>query len=209
MLEQADNQVVLATPVTVVAAALERPGGVSVSAAAAEAGITPSEVRSIIDGLRRKGAVITALGDGIFRGGGPGARPRSGRATPGTTVTKPTATSGRRTHTPRQLQIVWKGQELTFPTHIEALVEILKRLADQYDGALDKLRNVGGRVRPLIAPTSDQLYPGRTDLAETFSREFTRGWFVGTNYSHSDVRRLLRAAVESVGLGWDVEVYLK
>ena len=114
----------------------------------------------------------------------------------------------RRTGTHRPLRIVWKGQEFVFSTHIDALVGCLKRLAKD-DGALNKLRSVRGRVRPLIATTSNELYPGRPDLAKMYSREFVPGWFVGTNYSHSDVKRLLREAVESVGILWAVEFQIK
>ena len=128
--------------------------------------------------------------------------------TPKPTRVSPTGQPRKRIGTHRQLQIVWKGQEFVFPTHIEALVGCLKRLAKD-DGTLNKLRSVRGRVRPLIATTRDELYPGRPDLAKMYSREFIPGWFVGTNYSHSDVKRLLREAVEGVGILWGVEFQIK
>ena len=129
----------------------------------------------------------------------------------GPTAMKPTEQSnkpGRRIPTRRQLQIVWQGKGLTFSTHVNALVDCLRRLVEQDHGALDKLREVRGRRRPLIAPTSSELYPDRPDLAAKYSQEFVPGWFVGTNYSHSDVKRLLREAVESVGFLWGVDIHI-
>ncbi|MBA89239.1 MAG: hypothetical protein CMJ43_00970 [Phyllobacteriaceae bacterium] len=105
-------------------------------------------------------------------------------------------------------QIIVKNDEIAVNTGADALEQFLKRLVSEDPAKLEKLRNVRGRVRPLIAQTTEQLYPGRPDLGD-FAREFVPGWFVGTNYSHRDVMRLLRAAAEEVGLSWGVDVYVK
>lgn len=105
-------------------------------------------------------------------------------------------------------QIIVKNGEIAVNTGADALEQFLKRLVSEDPANLEKLRNVRGRVRPLIAQTTEQLYPGRPDLGD-YAREFVPGWFVGTNYSHRDVMRLLRAAAEEVGLVWGVDVYVK
>src|SRR5262245_7043082 len=105
-------------------------------------------------------------------------------------------------------QISLKKEEILASTGADALEQFLKRLVTVDPANLDTLRNVRGRVRPLIAQTTEQLYPGRPDLAH-YAREFMPGWFVGTNYSHKDVMRLLRAAAEEVKLVWGVDVYVK
>jgi hypothetical protein len=105
-------------------------------------------------------------------------------------------------------QINLKNEEILASTGADALEQFLKRLVTVDRANLDTLRNVRGRVRPLIAQTTEQLYPGRPDLAD-YAREFMPGWFVGTNYSHKDVMRLLRAAAEEVKLVLGVDVYVK
>jgi len=105
-------------------------------------------------------------------------------------------------------QITYKTDEISAHTGADALEHFLKRLVSESPENLEKLQSVRGRIRPLIANTRKSLYPGRPDLSE-MSREFIPGWFVGTNYSHSDVMRLLRAAAEAAGLVWGVDVYVK
>ena len=51
--------------------------GVEVKTAATELGITEAKVRFNIDRLRRNGVTITAMGKGVFKAGGTGARPRN------------------------------------------------------------------------------------------------------------------------------------
>jgi len=105
-------------------------------------------------------------------------------------------------------QITLKNDEIAASTGADALEQFLTRLVSDDRANLEKLRNVRGRVRPLIAQTTEQLYPGRPDLGD-YAREFLPGWFVGTNYSRRDVMRLLRAAAEEAGLVWGVDVYVK
>lgn len=104
-------------------------------------------------------------------------------------------------------KITYKADEISAQTGADALERFLKRLATENPDNLEKLQSVRGRIRPLIASTREGLYPERPDLSH-MSREFAPNWFVGTNYSHSDVMRLLRAAAEAVGLVWGVDVYV-
>jgi len=105
-------------------------------------------------------------------------------------------------------QITYKADDISAHTGADALERFLNCLATENPENLEKLQIVRGRTRPLIASNKEKLYPGRADLSD-YSREFVPGWFVGTNYSHSDVMRLLRAAAEAVGLVWGVDVYVK
>lgn len=104
--------------------------------------------------------------------------------------------------------IMFGGEEISAHTGAEALEKTLKRLVSSNPSCVEKIAGVRGRIRPLIARKAEALYPGRPDLSE-LSREFTPGWFVGTNYSRRDVMRLIRAAVEAVGLVWGVDVYVR
>lgn len=104
--------------------------------------------------------------------------------------------------------IYLKDGEIEADNGGEALAQFLRYLVDEDRSRLNTLQTVKGRVRPLIADEKEQLYPGRPDLAD-FAREFVPGWFVGTNYSHRDVMRLLQKAADAAGLVWGVDVYVK
>ena len=93
-------------------------------------------------------------------------------------------------------------------TGADALEETLRKLINDNPERLKAVAGVRGRVRPLIAQTPEELYPGRPDLVD-FSREFAPGWFVGTNYSRRDVMRLIRAASEVCGLTWGLDIHVE
>ena len=102
--------------------------------------------------------------------------------------------------------ITLKGLEVASDTGADALELVLKHLVKSDSSALEKLQQVGGRTRQLVSNTRDGLYPGRPDLGH-FSREFIPGWFMGTNYSSQDVRRLIRKSAEAVGLQWGIDIF--
>ena len=101
-----------------------------------------------------------------------------------------------------------REHEVVADTGAEALERVLRAMVALDPSALTKLEGVRGRVRPLIANSPDRLYPGRANLAP-HSREFTPGWFVGTNYSYTDVLRLIRAAAEALGMVWGLDIYVR
>ena len=69
-----DNQL---APEAVIADLLKQPNGVSVADAATAAGVTPKQVRGVIDRLRKRGIDITNIAPHTFRVGGPGARSKA------------------------------------------------------------------------------------------------------------------------------------
>jgi len=105
-------------------------------------------------------------------------------------------------------EISLDGDEIKADTGADVLEKFLRYIVEKDVSNLEKMAKVRGRIRPLIAQTKEELYPGRPDLSEN-SREFVPGWHVGTNYSHKDVNRLLRAAAKEVGLVWGVDVFIK
>jgi len=66
-----------------------------------------------------------------------------------------------------------------------------------------------GRSRRYIAQKREELYPDRSDLLQ-YSRQLISGWWVGTNYSKSDIRGMLMLASEAANLrfGQDLVVHL-
>lgn len=101
-----------------------------------------------------------------------------------------------------------ENQKISASTGADALEETLRKMTTGNPDRLNAVSGVKGRVRPLIARTPEELYPGRPDLIE-FSREFVPGWFVGTNYSRRDVMRLIRAAAEACELTWGVDIHVE
>ena len=77
----------------------------------------------------------------------------------------------------------------------DVLVTVIGELAKLDAEFMDRLSEETGRSRRYVARKPEALYPGRSDLAQ-YRREVRPGWFVGTNSSHRDVVRILRAACE-------------
>jgi hypothetical protein len=63
-----------------------------------------------------------------------------------------------------------------------------------------------GRKRRFIAKDRYDLYPGRPDLAEVHYYELKPGWYLGTNYSRSGIKEIIRMAcdVASISFGTDL-----
>ena len=99
------------------------------------------------------------------------------------------------------------GEHFKVLTLADALMETLRRLHDLDDTILDKLSHEGGRTRPVVAHTPADLYPGRSDLRK-YARRLPNGWWVGTNYSSNDVKRIFRIICRVTGLNYGEDLLL-
>ena len=97
------------------------------------------------------------------------------------------------------------GEEGAADTLGKLLAGVLRRFADLDAGFLQKFSEGQGRTRRFLTRDPKGIYPGREDLSN-YTVEVCRGWWVGTNYSRTDVRRLLRAACQVAGLMWGVDL---
>ncbi len=90
----------------------------------------------------------------------------------------------------------------------QVLAGVLNHMADEDSGFLARLSAEQGRSRRHVARNRDAIHPGRGDLNRRFTREFRPGWYIGTNYSAADTRRILRAActVAELTFGQDLTV---
>ena len=100
------------------------------------------------------------------------------------------------------------GKEGASETLGKLLVDVLQCFADLDDNFLKRFSERHGRSRRFVARNPSAIYPGREDLSD-YTAEVCQGWWVGTNYSRVDVRRLLRAACEVTGLIWDVDLRIE
>lgn len=97
------------------------------------------------------------------------------------------------------------GEEGAADTLGGFLVDVLQRFAELDSGFLEKFSKRRGRTRRYLSRCASEIYPGREDL-RNLTAEVGQGWWVGTNYSRIDVRRLLRAACEIAGLKWNLDL---
>ena len=106
---------------------------------------------------------------------------------------------------------VLDGQDFQARSARDVLIQVLESLSSRDSEFLERFASRRhGRSRRYIAKTTDELYPGRPDLGRDHSHQLTSGWWVGTNYSRSNIRRILQLAGEVAGLrlGTELVVYL-
>lgn len=81
----------------------------------------------------------------------------------------------------------------------EVMEKMFRIMAKSDEGFLDRfVSRKHGKKRRYIARDKMELYPGRADLAEEHSVEFVPGWWMGTNYSRSNIQQILELALEVV-----------
>ena len=89
---------------------------------------------------------------------------------------------------------------------VEVLVHVLDELSKRDASFITRLASrKHGRSRRYVAGSREELYPGRPDLAE-YSKQLSNGWWVGTNYSKSNITQIIQLACEVAGLrfGYDL-----
>ncbi len=84
------------------------------------------------------------------------------------------------------------------------MIEVLKTLSDENHTFLERFVSLPkhGRTRRFVARNREELYPGRPDLAKEFSHEFKPGWWVGTNVSKQQIRKIIKLACEVARLNF-------
>lgn len=81
----------------------------------------------------------------------------------------------------------------------EVMVKVFQLLAKSDASFLERFASrKHGKKRRYIAQEKVELYPGRPDLAEEHSIEIIPGWWMGTNYSRSNIQQILDLAIEVV-----------
>jgi len=93
---------------------------------------------------------------------------------------------------------------------MEIAIEVLRELQKRDATFLERFASrKHGRKRQLVARERERLYPGRPDLSEDHARELVPGWWIGTNYSQSSMKKLLRLACVVAGVGYDSELVIE
>lgn len=110
------------------------------------------------------------------------------------------------------MSVTIEGRTYPESTARGVLIKTLELLAEHDPTFLDRFvaRPIHGRKRRYLARSKYELYPGRKDLAEEFSHELRRGWWVGVNLSKSHIEQVIKMACDTAGLrfGQDVQINL-
>ena len=105
-----------------------------------------------------------------------------------------------------------KGEGVQARNAIDVLIQVLERLSIADPEFLTRFasRPKHGRTRRFVARQKEELYPSRPDLARDHACQLNSGWWVGTNYSKSQIEQILRMAAEVAGLrfGNDLVIWL-
>ena len=111
---------------------------------------------------------------------------------------KKAAASRRRT---ASQQLVIRGEEYQCPTAKDAMVTVLRRLADSDPSFLERLAKraaVPGRKRRDIGRTLDELYPNAGGFRAQHEK-LPGGWLVATHMDNDRKRRIIDLAAETAG----------
>lgn len=109
-----------------------------------------------------------------------------------------------------QISYTIRGKTTPARNAADVLVEVFEELSKLDLSFLQRFASrKHGRKRRYIARSREELYPGRPDLAE-HSKQLSSGWWVGTNYSKSNIKQIIQLACEVSGLqfGRDLTVNL-
>lgn len=102
------------------------------------------------------------------------------------------------------------GQFTACRNGIEILVSVFEAFTARDASFLERFaaRPKHGRTRRYLARTPEELYPGRTDLAREHSFMLKSRWYVGTNVSHAQIKRIIEMACEvsRVKFGKDLKI---
>jgi hypothetical protein len=102
----------------------------------------------------------------------------------------------------------YKGLWYSRANATEVMVDVLSHLAEDEPLFLERyvasLRSIGTKRR-YVAQDRNDLYPGRPHLARN-SREFAKGWYVGTNENNQTKLRLIKAAARAARLTFGIDL---
>jgi len=109
-----------------------------------------------------------------------------------------------------QIGYTLHGKTIHLRSAVDVLLHVLDELTKKDSNFISRLASrKHGRSRRYVAQRRDELYPGRPDLAE-YSKQLSNGWWVGTNYSKSNISQIIQLACEVAGLrfGYDLTIQL-
>ena len=126
---------------------------------------------------------------------------KSAEAKKPATATRGTAGAGR-------YRLTILGESWTLATLGEVVGTAVDVLGTLDRRLFDRADELVGNDRNYLAPTPEELYPQRPDLAK-LARRCRCGWWVPTNIGWRDACRILKLYCGVLGLSWDRDVRLE
>jgi len=101
-----------------------------------------------------------------------------------------------------RLGFLWGGSFIAANSAKDAMIKVLQYLEDSSPGFLRRFaaHPRHGRSRRFVDQDPNRLYRNRPDLVEACSFELKPGWWVGTNYSKDQIRRIIELACQVAGV---------
>jgi hypothetical protein len=124
---------------------------------------------------------------------------------------RPSTTTSRSPEPARRGQLVLKGKTHSYQSAKDAMVIILRELANADHSFLQRCSqhpDIQGRKRRYIARTAEELYPDREDLRD-FREALPDGWWVATNLNNVVKKTVIRVAAEVAGLSMGKDVIVE
>lgn len=105
---------------------------------------------------------------------------------------------------------ILKGKQFHCRNAIDVMIKVFETFGNNDRMFLERFASLPkhGRTRRYLAKTKEELYPGRGDLAQEFSTKLSTGWWLGTNYSRSDINKIIKMACEVAGINWGSEIII-
>jgi excisionase family DNA binding protein len=89
---------------------------------------------------------------------------------------------------------------------IDLLTQVVEQLAAKDPSFLERLSQVKGRTRRYVARQKEDLYPGRPDLVQQYSKQLKSGWWLGTNYNSNLIYSIVKKSCQIAGLRWGADL---
>lgn len=108
----------------------------------------------------------------------------------------------RKSTSDKQVEMVLKvnSEYVAVSSAKDLMCKIFIYLSSKDSGFLERFCSVKhGQTRRYVARSRAELYAGRPDLCELHAFEFRAGWWIGTNYSRNDMRKIISLALEVSG----------
>lgn len=114
-------------------------------------------------------------------------------------VKEPKRVQSTRTRAVGHLSFIFKGQTHKSGSAAGVMREVFRLLAKEDPSFPERFAALKhGKKRRYLARNREELYPGRSDIAEKASAEVAPGWWLGTHYSRKDMGKILDLALEVV-----------
>jgi len=97
-------------------------------------------------------------------------------------------------------EFLFRGKTYKAKSARDVMIKVFQLLNKEDDSFMDRYAaRKHGKKRRYISKNKYELYPDREDLADSASVEVVAGWWLGTNYSRTNIQQIIDLAKEVAG----------